>query len=99
VADAEIARLNEQFLAHHGPTDVITFQHGEILISIERAIAQARRFGTAVHDELALYLIHGLLHLAGYDDTTPAKRRVMHARQRALLGEIRNKLDLRSLFR
>lgn len=99
VTDEEIARLNDQFLRRRGPTDVISFQHGELVISTERAMAQARRFRTPLQEELALYCIHGLLHLAGYDDTTPARRRIMARRQRQILLEIRKKLDLQKLFR
>jgi len=51
-------------------TDVITFQHGEIVISVETASRQARQFGTALDHELRLYIAHGLLHLQGFDDKT-----------------------------
>jgi len=99
VTDEEIARLNDQFLNHQGPTDVITFEHGEIVISTDRAVAQAKQFKSPLHEELALYLIHGLLHLAGYDDTSPVPRRAMHRRQREILRDLRKKLDLRKLLR
>jgi probable rRNA maturation factor len=99
VTDAEIARLNKQFLRHSGPTDVITFEHGEIVICTERAVAQAKEYRTSVAEELALYVIHGLLHLAGYDDRAAATRRAMHRRQRAILFSIRKKLDLENLLR
>ena len=99
VTDDEIARLNERFLGHSGPTDVLTFQHGEIVISTDRAVGQARRFRTLLHEELALYLVHGLLHLAGYDDGKPAARRLMVRKQEALLHTLRKELDLRRLLR
>lgn len=99
VDDAEMARLNEEFLRHKGSTDVITFQHGEIVISTERAMAQANQYRRPLHEELARYIVHGLLHLAGYDDARPALRRTMHRRQEAVLGEIRKTLDLRRVFR
>lgn len=99
VDDAEMARLNETYVHHQGPTDVITFQHGEIVISTERAKAQAKDYRRPSHEELARYIVHGLLHLAGYDDTRPALRRLMHRRQETVLGELRKTLDLRRVLR
>ena len=99
VTDAEIARINMGFLGHPGPTDVITFQHGEIIISTERAVAQAKKFKTDVVQELALYLTHGLLHLTGYDDTTASTRSTMTRRQRWILQRVRKKLDLHQILR
>lgn len=72
VSDKRIAQIHRQFMNEPGPTDVITFQHGEIVISIETAKRQARRFGTTLEHELRLYLVHGLLHLHGFDDKTAA---------------------------
>jgi probable rRNA maturation factor len=68
VSDRRMAELHRRFLDLSGPTDVITFQHGEIFISTETARKNARRFGTSVGRELRLYLAHGLLHLHGFDD-------------------------------
>lgn len=58
---------------------------GEIVISAEMAVQSAPRFGWSPSDELALYLVHGLLHLCGYDDKTIAERRRMRKRERAIL--------------
>ena len=99
VNDAEIAALNKEFLLHDGPTDVITFEHGEIVISTDRTVAQAGQFKKPLHEELTLYLIHGLLHLAGYDDTSPVPRRAMLRCQKEILQVLRKKLDLRRIFR
>jgi probable rRNA maturation factor len=60
-----------------GATDVITFEHGEIVISAETARAYAREHQHSVEHEIALYIVHGLLHLNGYDDTTPEAKREM----------------------
>lgn len=68
VDDAEIARVHGEFLDDPTPTDVITFHHGEILISTETAARQAAEHGQSFEHELALYAIHGLLHLAGWHD-------------------------------
>jgi len=72
VSDRRIAQIHGQFMNEPGPTDVITFQHGDIVISVETAKRQAREFGATVDHELRLYLVHGLLHLAGFDDRTSA---------------------------
>ena len=68
VSDRRIAALHRQFLNQTGPTDVLTFQHGEIFISVETARKHARTFGNSLACELRLYIVHGLLHLHGFDD-------------------------------
>ena len=68
VSDRKISELHRQFMGVTGATDVITFQHGEILVSVETAARQATEFETDLLHELRLYMAHGLLHLAGYDD-------------------------------
>jgi len=70
VSDARIAQVHRDFMSVPGPTDVITFHHGEIIISVETAERQANKFSTSLERELQLYFVHGLLHLAGLDDTT-----------------------------
>jgi len=84
VGRKKIAQLNKRFLDHEGPTDVITFDysegakvHGEIFICPDVALRQAKEFGTTPQMELVRYLVHGLLHLRGYDDRTSAKRAKM----------------------
>jgi probable rRNA maturation factor len=81
ISDHRMARLHQQFLGQTGPTDVLTFQHGEIFISAETAKRHARLFGNSIMRELQLYIIHGLLHLHGFDDRTPAEARKMARRQ------------------
>jgi probable rRNA maturation factor len=61
-----------------GATDVITFEHGEIVVSADTAKRCAAEHGHGVTEELALYVIHGLLHLNGYDDIAPRDRAKMH---------------------
>jgi probable rRNA maturation factor len=84
VDDATIARLHEDFMGIPGATDVITFQHGEIIVSLDTAARSAAELARPAAAEVLLYCIHGLLHLHGYDDTTPAARATMHARQETL---------------
>src|SRR5437764_317182 len=58
ISDWRMARLHRQFLDQTGPTDVLTFQHGEIFISVEMAERQARAFGNSLLGELKLYIVH-----------------------------------------
>jgi probable rRNA maturation factor len=87
VSDRKIASLHRQFMTESGPTDVITFQHGEIFISAETARRNARRFENALARELRLYVVHGLLHLHGFDDRDEASARKMQIVQRKILAE------------
>jgi probable rRNA maturation factor len=92
VGDREMAKLNEQFHHTPGPTDVLSFDYGdgegEIIVSVDHAFTQARRYLTTPARELALYVVHGILHLQGYDDHTPAQRRRMRAAERRLLAKV-----------
>lgn len=90
VSDEEIARVHEQFMGISGPTDVITFDHGEIVISADRADEEGASRQTGCDREIALYLIHGLLHLRGFDDKIPEAAEAMEAAQAAILGELWN---------
>jgi probable rRNA maturation factor len=87
VSDKRIAAIHQQFMNDAAPTDVITFQHGEIVISVETAKRQAQEFGTSVDHELRLYLVHGLLHLLGFDDKTAAAAKEMKRVQEKLVAE------------
>ena len=86
VSDRKIASLHRQFMNESGPTDVITFQHGEIFVGVESARRNARRFGNAFERELRLYVVHGLLHLHGFDDRNAASGRRMRVVQRKILA-------------
>lgn len=94
VDNAAIEAVNNRYLGHEGPTDVISFVlsepgervlAGELVISGEMAAAVAGAPGPA-RDELALYVVHGLLHLCGYDDQSPAGSARMQERQAELLA-------------
>jgi len=85
ISDDRMADLHRRFLHQRGPTDVITFQHGEIFISVSTAKRQAREFGTSTLAEIELYIVHGLLHLSGFDDRTPAATRRMRAAEARVL--------------
>lgn len=97
ISDAEIAALNARHLGKAGPTDVLSFPMGEwdferealslgdIVVSYETARREARARGLKTTEETARYIVHGFLHLVGYEDDTPAKRRRMTALQERIL--------------
>ncbi len=99
--DAELRRLNRRFLGKDRPTDVLSFPApsgwpgeqpgqrplGEIAISAERAARQARRFGHSLEQEIAILMLHGLLHLKGMDHASDGGRMARaEARWRRRLG-------------
>jgi probable rRNA maturation factor len=95
VDNATIQRLNRQFLNHDEPTDVLSFPldkpgtlEGELVIGAEVALVEARSRGHDVQAELTLYVIHGLLHLCGYDDHTARDARETRRRERLYLERL-----------
>jgi len=85
ISDRRMALLHRKFLGQSGSTDVLTFQHGEIFISVDTARRHARAFENSLLRELKLYIVHGLLHLHGFDDRTPAEVRKMKKAQEKIL--------------
>lgn len=86
LTDPALAKLHADFLSDPSTTDVITFEGdaslgsaGEICVSADTAATYARKHGRDFSAELTLYVIHGWLHLAGYDDLQPPKKRRMRA--------------------
>lgn len=84
LTEAELAAVHAAFLNDSSPTDVITFPGdpaedfaGEICVSVERAQYEAAERGLSFSEELTLYLVHGWLHLAGYDDCDDCSRAQM----------------------
>ena len=92
VSDRRMASLHRQFLNQTGPTDVLTFQHGEIFISVETARRHARVFGNSLARELQLYIVHGLLHLHGFDDQKRAEACKMEKIQKRILTAMNDKI-------
>jgi probable rRNA maturation factor len=97
VDNPTIHQLNRRYLQHDEPTDVLSFPlsepgsrklAGELVISVEVAQTQAQDRGHDVHTELALYVIHGLLHLCGYNDAAPAGQGAMRQRERHYLLQL-----------
>ncbi len=86
VSDAVIAQVHLDFMGIPGATDVITFAHGEIVISAETARTNAAEYGNSFEKELMLYIIHGLLHLAGHEDEEASERQVMEEIQTQIMN-------------
>jgi len=103
VDDPHIAALNRHHLNHDGPTDVLSFDlrgdrnestetprdvEGDIVVSLDTAYREARRRAHGVEAELALYAVHGTLHLLGYDDADDAQAARMHEMEDEVLTSI-----------
>jgi probable rRNA maturation factor len=95
VDNSAIHAVNRTHLGHDWPTDVISFPlstpadpvlAGELVVSAEMACTSAREIGVEPRDELALYVVHGLLHLCGFDDHDDVDARRMHEREDELLS-------------
>jgi len=83
-----MARVHGDFLGDPTETDVITFPYGEILVCPAVARDRAAEYGLKVEQEILLYALHGLLHLAGYDDTTSEAAKEMATAQARLLKQV-----------
>ncbi|MFP4069555.1 MAG: rRNA maturation RNase YbeY [Verrucomicrobiota bacterium] len=105
VTDEEIARIHRDFMDDPTPTDVITFpadhemeSAGEIIVSVDHAESRAAELAEPFSRELSLYLIHGWLHLAGYDDRNEADRAAMRqaeAQALAIIDQSPAKIEFR----
>jgi probable rRNA maturation factor len=93
-----IHQYNKDFLQHDYPTDTISFPledrrseghlEGEVLVCTEVAKDRAKEFGWTAEEELLLYVVHGMLHLIGFDDTTPEQRTIMQEKERTYLATL-----------
>lgn len=92
VDDATISEVHGEFMDDPTPTDVITFHHGEILVSLDTARREGPAHGNSTADETLLYIIHGLLHLNGHTDLRDPDRTAMHREQEAILDRVRSLL-------
>lgn len=108
-----MASLNWQWLRHRGSTDILTFDHrepeneprggdvpdlhGDLVISVADAVTQAREFGTTPSLELVRYVVHGVLHLRGYDDLESEPRRRMKREEDRLVRRLCRRFPVRGL--
>ncbi len=104
VDDAEIRKLNSQFLNHKRTTDCLSFDLSDteeesatgnrkskifdLVVNGEMAVRQANLRGHSSEAELALYITHGLLHNLGFDDSTPSQAQTMHETEDEILQQL-----------
>ena len=99
VDNKRISRLNRKYFGEQSPTDVIAFPMnsgpgtgyspdllGDVVVSAEKAVEYASKRNLDLYKELSLYVIHGVLHLLGYDDIRKVRRSKMLRQQRRLLN-------------
>lgn len=112
VGDRAMTQANEEFVGHEGTTDVITFSYfddaetffpGEPAVELIICLDAANREGEKRTDsnysrEVALYIVHGLLHAAGEDDLSPGPRRKMRRREKEVMTQLEQEFNLILLF-
>lgn len=89
--DAEIAELHNEYMDDPTPTDVMSFEidgGAEVVVSVETARRLAAANGTSIRAEVALYIVHGILHTVGFDDVDADDRRRMREAERAILASL-----------
>ena len=98
--DESVLNINREFLKHDSYTDVIAFDDsvdeivsGEIYISIDTVRKNAREYGCSIREETVRVMIHGLLHLCGYDDIHEKDRKIMLMKQELLVEQIIGRLQ------
>lgn len=113
--DEEITQINEDFLKHEGPTDVISFDYidefddaeyteadpfvvGELYISLDTAWRQAQEFEQTFDEEAVLYIVHGVLHLTGYDDHCAEDIADMRAAEKAVMNGLKKSFSNFKIF-
>ena len=95
ISSKTITEVNKNYLKHNYSTDIITFDYsdeknildGEIFISIQDAVENSKKYRVSSDNELLRLIIHGILHLIGFDDTTDAKRKKMKIAENDLVGK------------
>ena len=102
-----IKNLNETWLHHRGPTDVITFDYndpqqpeviaGDIFICVPEAIRHAKQFRATWQSEIIRYIVHGVLHLSGFDDCSALERKRMKVEEDRMLHQLEREFDFRRI--
>lgn len=94
ISEESILDINKRFLKHNYSTDIITFNYsgeakhidGEIFISIDDALINSKKYKVSISEELVRLVIHGVLHLLGYDDQTSSDKKIMKRLENKLLS-------------
>ncbi|MCC6255118.1 MAG: rRNA maturation RNase YbeY [Ignavibacteriaceae bacterium] len=97
ISAKSILDINKTYLNHDYTTDIITFNYseivneldGEIFISIDDALSNSKKFNVSVSDELVRLVIHGILHLLGYDDIAHSDKKIMKRMENKLLSKFK----------
>lgn len=89
LSDKKIAAVHKEFFGDSAPTDVITFHHGEILLGAGVITENARQYGRTSGEEAALCVIHGMLHLAGWNDLNARDAKKMARQQEQIFKTAR----------
>jgi len=93
ISSDDIHRMNEKYLGHNYSTDILTFEYsdsvheidGELFVSVDDAKENAKIFNVNLENELYRLVIHGILHLTGYDDKKESKKLIMKSQENLLL--------------
>ena len=102
VTSPQIKSLNKRFLHRSYETDVLSFDLGggvskvligEIIISVDMAVKNAKVFDNDLNHEIVLYIIHGILHLLGYDDHKPTDIKRMRVKEKEILQHLAGKIN------
>lgn len=100
VSDDYLLEVNRKFLNHNYRTDVISFDladtdsiEGEIYVSVDRARVQARRYDVPLEKEVLRLIVHGVLHLCGWDDKTRSQKLRMRKRENAFIESFFDRRD------
>ena len=107
VGKKAMTRMNEGYLRHKGSTDVITFDYtdasrpdclaGELFVCLDEALIQAPRFRVSWQNELVRYIVHGILHLSGYNDKNAAARRKMKGEENRLMQQLSSRFNFQRI--
>lgn len=106
VSNQKIRAMNRRYLGKDSSTDVIAFPSGglpsggakdivfigDIAISLDKAFQNSRIYGVSFTEEVALYVIHGILHLIGHEDTSGMKKKRMKEKENELFREAKKKI-------
>lgn len=95
VSDNQIKKINKIYHKNNQPTDVLSFDislaknlSGDVIISVDTAKRNAKIYNNTIEKEILLYVIHGILHLTGFDDVTRPKAKIMQQKQEQILKKI-----------
>ncbi len=100
ISAEEIEKINNKYLRHNFSTDIITFNYsgendtldGEIFISLDDACYNSKKYGVSLDNEILRLVIHGILHLLGYDDLLPKNKKVMKTEENRLVNILSKRL-------